>query len=155
MFQADYSPAPLSFTRVVGSDPAIISKYFDLLECTLMDNGRHDKPSQIFNLDEMSIPLDPCPPRVVNQRGMKNPLVVGSGDKSQIAILSCCSAAGYALPPLVILDRLQLTPELTKGEVLGSVDGLSKKGWIDGSLLRHGSLVTFWLMLRLSAHYYS
>ena len=53
---------------------------------------------------------------------------------TSITVLSCCSAAGYALPPFVIFDRMQLKPELTKKEVPGTVYGLSKKGWIDGAL---------------------
>lgn len=85
--------APLSYARMVRSDPGIISKYFDLLEQTLTDNELHDKPSQIFNLDETGMPLNPAPPRVVAPRDMKNPSAVGLGDKSQITVLSCCSAS--------------------------------------------------------------
>ena len=42
--------SPLSYARVMGSDPTVISKYYDLLERTLSDNNLLDKPSQIFNL---------------------------------------------------------------------------------------------------------
>ena len=126
--------APVSYARAMASDPEIINKYYDLLECTLCDNDLMDKPSQIFNLDETGMPLDPSPPLVVARCGQKHPSAVGSGDKSQITVLSCCSAAGYALPPFVIFDRQKLNPELTIGEVPGTVYGLSKKGWIDGEL---------------------
>ena len=126
--------SPLSYARVMGSDPAVIGKYFDLLERTLSDNRLLDKPSQIFNLDETGMPLNPSPPHLVATRGMKNPSAVGSGDKSQITVLACCSASGYVLPPFVILDRLSLTQDFTVGEVPGTVYGLSKKGWIDGEL---------------------
>lgn len=34
----------------------------------------------------------------------------------------------------MIFDRMDLKQELTKGEVPGTVCGLSKKGWIDGDL---------------------
>ena len=64
----------------------------------------------------------------------ETPSAVGSGDKTQITVLSSCSAAGYALPPFVIFDRKTLKPELTVGEVPGTVHGLSSKGWIDGEL---------------------
>ena len=70
--------APLSYARMV------------MLQQTLADNELHDKPSQIFNLDETGMPLNPDPPRVVAPRGTKNPSAVGSGDKSQITVLSCC-----------------------------------------------------------------
>ena len=126
--------SPLSYARVVGSDPNIIGRYFDLLERTLTDNSLVEKPSQIFNLDETGMPLNPAPPRLVAARGMQNPSAIGSGDKSQITVLACCSAAGYVLPPFVILDRLNLKQDFTVGEVPGTMYGLSKKGWIDGEL---------------------
>ena len=53
--------SPLSYARVMGSDPTVISKYYDLLERTLSDNNLLDKPSQIFNLDETGMPLNPAP----------------------------------------------------------------------------------------------
>ena len=71
---------------------------------------------------------------MIARRGQKHPSAVGSGDKTQITVLSSCSAAGYALPPFVIFDRKTLKPELTVGEVPGTVHGLSSKGWIDGEL---------------------
>ena len=126
--------APLSYARLMASDPDILCNYYDLLERTLTENGLVDKPSHIFNLDETGMPLDPSPPLVVAKRGQKNPSAVGSGDKTQVTVLACCNAAGYALPPFVILDRMSLKPELTVGEVPGTVYGLSKKGWIDGDL---------------------
>ena len=49
-------------------------------------------------------------------------------------MVACASAAGFALPPMVIWDRQTLSPELTIGEVPGTVYGLSKKGWIDCEL---------------------
>ena len=42
-----------------------------------------------------------------------------------ITILACASASGYALPPFVVFDRKTLNQELTKGEVPGTVYGLS------------------------------
>ena len=86
---------PVSYARMVGSDPRIIAKYFNLLKHSLVDNRIRDKPSQIFNLHETGMPLNPSSPCVVTAHGTKNPSAIASGDKTQIA---CCSAAGYALP---------------------------------------------------------
>ena len=99
-----------------------------LNSCTLSENDLLDKPAQIFNIDETGMPLGPSPPSVIARRGQKDPSAVGAGDKTQITVLSSCSAAGYALPPFVIFDRKTLKPELTVGEVPGTVHGLSSKG---------------------------
>ena len=125
---------PVSYARAMASDPEIINNYYDLLECTLCDNDLMDKPAQIFNLDETGMPLDPSPPLIVARRGQKHPSAVGSGDKSQITVLSCCSASGYALPLFVIFDQQKFNPKHTIGEVPGTVYGLSKKQWIEGEL---------------------
>ena len=119
----------LSYTRAVSSSPQIISCYFDLLEETTEKNDLMDKPAQIFNLDETGMPLDPKPPKVVTVRGAKHAATVSTGSKSQITVLSCCNAAGYVIPPLVIFKQ-KVTPELAFGEAPGTVYGQSKSGWM-------------------------
>ena len=89
--------APLSLVRAQASDPEMISRYFDLLELTL-ENELRGKPGQIFNMDESSMPLNPKAPKVVAERG-SIALAVGSGDKSQVTIVGCVSAAGFCMPP--------------------------------------------------------
>ena len=59
---------------------------------------------------------------------------ISSGDKTQITVVVCVSAAGYCIPPMVIWDRKILSPELTHGEVPGTIYGLSKNGWMDMEL---------------------
>lgn len=78
--------------------------------------------------------LDPNPPKVVTMKGVKHATCITTGDKSQITVVSCCSAGGRALPPIVIYDRKSLKPEWTQGEIPGTVYGLSKSRWIDSEL---------------------
>ena len=46
------------------------------------------------------------------------------------------SAAGYCIPLMIILDRKTLHPDMTIGELPGTIYGLSSKGWIDSELFR-------------------
>ena len=55
--------------------------------------------------------------------------------KGQITVLASTSASGMALPPMGIFDRKTLNPDLTTGEVPGTIYGLSDKGWINRNLL--------------------
>ena len=80
----------LSYTRAVSSSPEIINSYFDLLEETIEKNNLMDSPSQIFNLDETGMPLDPQPLKVVTVRGVKHATSISTGNKSQF---QCCHAA--------------------------------------------------------------
>jgi len=59
-------------------------------------------------------------------KGTKHPTSVTTGKKAQITVESCCSAAGYVLPPMVTFDQKSLKPQMTFGEVPGTVYGLSK-----------------------------
>ena len=115
-------------------DPVVINRYYDMLEATLRDNGLWDLPAQVFNCDETGMPLNPSTSKVVATKGTKHPYQLTSGDKAHITVLACASAAGYAIPPMVIFDRRVLKPELTIGEVPGTFYGLSDNGWIDSEL---------------------
>jgi hypothetical protein len=119
---------------MLASAPGILENYFDLLEDTLVKNDLLHKPCAIFNVDETGMPLDPPSLKIVAPRGVKHSQMVSSGDKSQITVVGCCSAAGVVLPPMIIFDRKNLRPEYTEGEVPGTVYGLSKSGWIDSEL---------------------
>ncbi len=126
---------PLSIVRAKATDPEMLSRYFDLLERTLEDNCLVGKPGQVFNMDETGMPLDPKPPKVVVERG-GTACAVGSGCKSQVTVVGCISAAGFCIPPMVIWDRKTLAPELTIGELPGTIYGLSGNGWMDQELFK-------------------
>ena len=91
---------PLAYARSVCSEPGILGHYYDLLEQTLKEHDILCKPSQIFNLDETGMPLDPTPPKVVTLKGTKHATSVTTGDKAQVTVLGCCSASGYVIPLL-------------------------------------------------------
>ena len=59
-------------------------------------------------------------------------------------MVACASAAGFALPPMVIWDCQTLSPDLTISEVPGTVYGLSKKDWIDCELFDAWFINHFW-----------
>ena len=103
---------PLSYARACANNPEVIGKYFDLLEDTLKANGLRQSPGQIFNSDEVGMPLVHKPPKVVSHVGQKHPYAVTSGNKAQITILACASASGYSIPLMTVFDRKQLQPEM-------------------------------------------
>ena len=133
----------------MATDPEMLDWYFDLLEKTMTENDLLDKPCQIYNVDETGLPLDPKAPQLIFQQGEKNLPAVGSGNKAQITVVRCVSAGGSCLPPMVIWDRKTHSPELTVGEVPGTIYGLSEKGWIDQELFEVWFLNHF---LRYASH---
>ena len=109
----------------------VMNSYFELLKKTLSENNLLDSPDHIYNVDETGMPLDHRPPKVVTKRGQKKVRTRTSGNKAQITVIACVSAAGQAILPFVIFDAKDLNHEWTKGEIVGTMYGLSDRGWVD------------------------
>ena len=114
--------------ELLVQDSEIFDNYFSLLEETLKANDIYDKPANLFNFE---LPLNL---KIACNVGSKNPSYLTNNCRSQITVLACTSAAGYCIPPFVIFDRKTLNPEMTQGEVPGTLYGLSQNGWIDKEL---------------------
>jgi hypothetical protein len=127
-------PEPISQSRLAATSDVVLTNYFDLLESTLRDCDLTERPSQIFNLDESGFPLSPKPLKVIAKKGSRHPMCITGQDKSQITVLACVSASGYAIPPLVIFDRQTLREELVNGEVPGTMYALSSSGWMNSEI---------------------
>ena len=57
-----------------------------------------------------------------------------SGNKLQITVIACVSAAGHVILPFVVFDSKGLNYQWTKGEVISTRYGLSSNGWVDTDL---------------------
>ena len=125
---------PLAIARAKATNHETIGRYFDMLEDTLKENGIFNNPMRIYNCDETGMPLNPKGVKVVAKTGCKNVSSISGDTKTQITVLACTCATGIALPPLVIFDRKTLNPEMTVGEIPGTLYGLSKTGWINREL---------------------
>ena len=105
----------------------------------MKQNGLFNEAARIFNCDKSRFSLDYKPGKVVSAKSLRALNVATSGDKSQLTVLACASASGYAMPPLIIFDRKRLKPDHTQGELLGTAYEHSMlKGWIDSEILRSG-----------------
>ena len=124
----------LAYVRAASTSRQVIDHYFKMLEDVIEKNHLIGKPGRIFNCDESGIPLQHRPGRRIALKGQKHVNVLTSGNKSNITVLACISASGCAITPMVIYNRKNLTPELTKGEIEGTIYGLSSSGWIDAEL---------------------
>ena len=123
------SSSKLAYQWAISATAEVINDYFDLLDETLKSNHLHESQMLIYNCDESVFTLQHRPTRVIGLRGQKDLCSITRGDKSQITVLSACSAAGYLLPPMIIFDRKKLKTSLTICEIPGTSYGLSKKGF--------------------------
>ncbi len=123
-----------SMAREKMTSREVFENYFDLLQETLDKYNLKDKPSQIYNCDESGLPLEHKPPRIVSAKGTRKVRQISSGNKTQITVLGCCNAAGQAIPPMVVFSGKRFNHELSKGEVPGTLYGMSDSGWMDQEL---------------------
>ena len=131
-----------SYLRMDAVNEDTMKQYFDLLEDVLTEHNLKDLPSQIYNIDESGMPLDPKALNVVTKPGVKKVRSRSTGHKGQITIVACGSAVGQIIPPMVIFDAKKLCHAWTANEVTGTSYGLSDSGWIttplfEGWLIDH------------------
>ena len=90
----------------------VVDCYFDLLKETVCQNQLSNRPALIFNCDENGMPLAHQPGKRIVGRDQKCVPVVGSDSKNHVMVLACVNAAGYAIPPIVIYARSNLSQQL-------------------------------------------
>ena len=118
------------------SNRTAIEQYFAVLKECLEKEGLLNKPAQIYNFDDVDMPLDHRSPHVVVKKGQKKVRYCSSGNKSQVTAVACVNAAGSAMPPYIIFDAKNLNMDWAEGEIPGTTYGLSSNGWIDMDLFR-------------------
>ena len=124
----------LSLARAMATDNEVLGRYYDLLEDTLVKNDLLNDPHRIYNCDETGLPLNPKPLKVIDLKNAKHPSYITGETKTQVTVLACTNAPGAVIPPFCIFDRKTLNPLLTKGEVPGTLYGLSGNGWMTRDL---------------------
>ena len=85
-------------------------------------------------MDETGFALDPKSNKAVHLCSEKSALSISSGSKVQITVITCISATGQILPPLVIWKR----KTMVNGEIPGTLYGFSENGWTNSILLTRG-----------------
>ena len=135
--------------RMAAVNQETLAQYFELLKDTLVEHNLLHSPSNIYNMDESGIPLDPKAPNVVAVKGTKKVRYRSSGRKGQVTIVACGNAAGQVIPPMVIFDAKNLNHAWTDNEIPGTKYGLSDKGWITTELFE-GWLVEHFLQYAVS-----
>ena len=111
-----------------------ITNYFDQLRSLFDEYDFDNHPEALYNLDEMGMPLEPWPLKVISQKGRKKIQYRTLDQKQQISVIGCGSATGQCLPLFIIFAAKQLNHLWTRNEVIGSHYTVSDKGWVDHDL---------------------
>ena len=146
-----------SLAREKMTSAEVFNSYFNLLEETLKKYSLIEKPAQLYNCDESGMPLEHKLPKIIAEKGTKKVRQISSGNKTQITMLACRSS--YT-PYGCFFSGKKFNHDLSKGEVPGTLYGMSDSGWMDQELffnwfanhfLKHA--VSAWpLLLMLDGH---
>ena len=129
------TPQPLSFARARACTDEAIKRFFEKLGGIYARLNLLVKPMQVYNCDETGISIVHNPGRVLTEMGRKKVWSVTSGELGKThTVITCVSASGYAIPPMMIYPRTRMSEGLKTGAVPGTLFSCSKSGWVNQDL---------------------
>ena len=130
------SPLPLSYCRARCADADTINDFFGKLGAIYGRLNLISKPMQIYNCDETGVSVVHKPGKVVAEMGRHKVYAVTSAEKGKThTILTCVSASGHVIPPMMIYPRKQIPPDnFREGAVAQTLFSNSPSGWINDDL---------------------
>ena len=126
---------PLSSARAAGSNKETIEDFFAKLGGICARLNLLAKPMQLFNVDETGISIVHKPGKVVTELGRRNVWGITSAEKGKThTVVTCVSASGLSIPPMLIYPRKRMTEKLKEGALPGTLFDCSDNGWINQEL---------------------
>ena len=115
-------------------DLDVVNDYFELLKKTLAENNLMHSPRCIYNCDESFLPLDGTREKAVTSVKAKHSYAQAHGTTDHITLLCGASAAGLALPPMIIFPKAFPGGSYTFKGPDDAVYAKSESGWVDSEL---------------------
>ena len=127
------TPQPLSYSRALSANHAVIEDFFAKLGATYARLNLLSKPMFIYNMDETGVSIVHKPGKVLAEVGRKMVWSLTSGDIGRLhTVITCVSASGVALPPMIIYPRKKAVPDHLKENAFpGTIFTNSENGWIN------------------------
>ncbi len=125
------TPQPLSYCRALCSNKDTIEDFFGKLGALYGRLNLISKPMQIFNADETGVSVVHKPGKVIAELGRHNVYSLTSAERGKThTVLSCVSAAGFVLPPLMVYPRKKSVPDhVRQGAIPNTMFANSENGW--------------------------
>ena len=108
-------------TAICANNRETVDEFFGKLGSVYGQLNLITKSMLIYNCDETGISVVHKPGKVIAELGHRNMYTVTSAERGKThTVLSCVSASGYVLPPMIICPRKKSVPESLKG---GAIPG--------------------------------
>ncbi|XP_004211950.1 uncharacterized protein LOC101239308 [Hydra vulgaris] len=90
---------------------------------------------KIFNLNETGFTNEQKTPRVIASKGTKQVGQITSRERGELVTVCCVvSAAGVAIPPVIVFPRKLLRNTLMRGAPEGSIGLANQSGWMNAEI---------------------
>lgn len=123
-------PHSVSLSRAKGFTKEKVAAFFDMLLPELIKVGMN--PTKVFNVDETGITVvQSRRAKVISVKGKKQVGTLSSQERGALmTLVTCMSASGIFIPPLIIFPRKNMKPELLDGCPPGTIAKCHPSGWI-------------------------
>ncbi len=130
------SPQPLSYCRALCANMDTMKDFFGKLGSMYGRLNLIAKPMQVYNCDETGVSIVHKPGKVIAELGRRNVYAVTSAERGKThTVLSCVSASGYTLPPMMVYPRKKSVPEkFQEGAIPNTLFASSESGWMNTEL---------------------
>lgn len=131
------SPEATSMARAMGFNKPAVDEFFKLYKQAL-EKHPGITANRIFNLDESGITTVQAVPKVFATKGVKQVGQITAAERGTLVTVCCCvSAAGQALPPVIIFPRVNYREFMIEGAPPGTLGLATQTGWMNGELFIH------------------
>lgn len=130
-------PQSVEYARKKCLDPFIINNYFEILKNQLDDLNLHDKPRQIWNLDETNFCMDPSKTKIVGRRGAPSSRTTAGSGRDNTTVLMAASADGFKAPPLIVYKAKNMWDDwvaLPSESFPGTTYATTANGWMESNI---------------------
>ena len=124
------TPENTSIARSQAFKPTNVQRFHEALSDALV---KHDfGPCSVWNLDETGITTVTKAPKLLSPTGTRQVGATASAERGVlITVCACVSAAGRALPPVLLYPRKRVQPHWATDAPPGSLILANDSGWMD------------------------
>lgn len=123
-------PEATSLARIKGFTKENVESFYTILGKEL--EKVNFNPCKVFNVDETGITIvQHKQTKIIGMKGKKQVSKLTSAERgSLMTLVTCMSASGIYVPPLIIFPRKNMKAELLNGTPPGTISECHPSGWI-------------------------